>query len=150
METGKEDPDYGVIFGLAFYTNERFCFKLKPVLLISKKFEYGLCRKLNDNSQGYIECRINRTSYRIVSKDGGLFESCLCDLQLPLDSFVRLLEIEVGVEVNTEACTIRFLVNGEQKHDGDIAIPLTREELKSDTWFSVKLFAPGDCVCIID
>lgn len=36
---------------------------------------------------------------------------------------------EFGVEVNTVNRTIRFLISGEQVHDGDIAIPWTRADL---------------------
>lgn len=56
---------------------------------------------------------------------------------------------EFEMEVNTIFRTIRFLICGEQVHDGDIAIPWTRADL-DDMVFCVWLYKTGDCVRIID
>ena len=54
-----------------------------------------------------------------------------------------------AVELNTVARTIRFFVNGEQMHDGDVAIPWTEDVLR-EMFFFVRLFERGDCVRIVD
>lgn len=147
MESADEEPAYGVTHYLGSYTSEQLCFKIKPVLLNSNRIEYGINKHMDGKNVCGIACIINKTNYTIISNIG-INAKSLYELQLPED--FRFVGSEFAVEVNTESRTIRFFLNGEQKHDGDIAIHLTREQLKAKSWFHVSLFAPGDCVRIID
>lgn len=149
LHTSKNTKELYVITHLfSSYKNDHFCFKFKPLFWNNQRIEYGICNKRDDIAE-YVKlnCNINMPNYKIICKENGT-ENVLHDLQLPaVDS--QVLNSELALDVNIDLCTTRFFVNGDQKHDVDVPIPLTRAQLK-DAFFFVKLFAPGDCVRIIE
>ena len=109
--------------------------------------QFGLVYNYTNNQPVvFVVCTINKsTSLITCEKDDKKTLSKVFKLPINLDD----ANAEYCVEVSRESRTIRFLMNGEQLHDGDIPIPLSKEQL-NNSCFTVCLFAPGDCVRICD
>ena len=111
--------------------------------------QFGLAYKyINTQPVVFVFCTVTKSTLTPLitcEKDGT--ETLSKDLILPVN--LDDVNAEYFMEVSRESRTIRFLMNGEQLHDGDIPIPLSMEQL-NNSWFSVCLFAPGDCVRICD
>ena len=147
MKKVNEPNAYGRTQHLSTFTSESLSLKFKLVHFNSERIQFGLGYKyINTQPVVKIFCKINKsTSFITCEKDGTKILSKDLKLLVNLDD----VNAEYCVEVSRKSRTIRFLLNGEQLHYGDIPIPLSMEQL-NNSWFSVCLFAPGDCVRICD
>ena len=59
-----------------------------------------------------------------------------------------LKDLEYEVEMNTATETMRFLIDGRQKHDSDI--PIKEHLLSEMCFFVIIIHNPGDCPRIVD
>ena len=146
MKKVNEPNAYGRTQNLSTSTLELLSLKFKPLHFNSEKMQFGLAYNYISQPVVEIVCTINKSnSFITCEKDGT--KNLSKDLKFPVN--LNDVNAKYCVEVSRKSRTIRFLMNGEQLHDGDIPIPLSKEQL-NNSWFSVCLFAPGDCVRICD
>ena len=143
---------FGATLLFGSYASDQLSLKFKSVHLNSERIEYGLFHepkipKENKNAAKLrLACRIRKPRYAITCHDRGT-DNISHELQVPAD--LDLLNAVFAVEANLVSRTLRFLLNGQQLHDGDLPIPLSRVQLNESVFF-VSLFAPGDCFRIVD
>ena len=147
MKNVNEPFAYCITQNLSGFTSESLSLKIKPVHFNSAKMQFGLDYNYqNTQPVVLLHCTINKPTSVITCKNNGT-KTLSKYIQLPVN--LDDVNAEYCAEVNRELRTIRFLMNGEQLHDGDIPIPLSMEQL-NNSYFNVHLFAPGDCMHISD
>ena len=148
MKTANEPLAIGMTQRLSASTSEPLSMKFKPVHMNSAEMKFGLTySRQNREQQVFLDCAISKSTSLITCDNDGRITTLSKDVKLTVN--LDDVNAEYCVEVSRETRTLRFLVNGEQLHDGDIPIPLSKNQING-SWFSVSLFSPGDCVRISD
>ena len=133
-------------FGLNMSDSMRFRLQLHS---ISNRFEFGIYRarksQLNKPNLALSLQVIGQTTQ--VNVEEGDTHKFLAARALSDEHPIQ----NTAVELNAVARTIRFFINGEQMHDGDVPIPIAwTEDVLREMFFFVRLFERGDCVRIVD
>ena len=133
-------------FGLQLSSSMRLKLQLHA---ISSRFEFGIYRarsKSQLKSNLALSLQVIGQAAKVNVEEGEAHKY----LEARDVSVERPIE-HTAVELNAVARTIRFFVDGEQVHDGDVPIPSTwTEEVLREMFFFVRLFERGDCVRIVD
>lgn len=144
----EESTSFGMSRILRSNKKQLLSINFKAIHLKCPRVEFGIFNYKNDKpnkSKLCISLFFERQSTTITFYED-ISERVYAERTLP---HVPAALPEFGMEVNRASRTIRFLLCGEQVHDGDIAIPWTAADLDTMA-FTVWLFEPGDCVRIID
>ena len=123
-------------------------FKLQLVL-VSHAFHLGIFRVADaqKNKQQLalsLQLKLNGPVAKVNVEGGPIDKEIYPSQNLPAGPLNNAV-----VEVDTVARTIRFLINDQQMHDGDIPIQWNADVLQ-EMFFFVRLFERGDCVRIVD
>lgn len=141
---------FGLTSKLCINKKQLISIKFQGIHVKLPRIEVGISREEDGNQYKAFLCvslLVERQSVSIKFY-GNKTEKVLSKQAFPFPKKPSALP-EFGVEVNTVFRTIRFLISGEQVHDGDLPIPWASDIIE-DMKFFVQLFDPGDCVRIID
>lgn len=147
MKIVKEFSSFGSTRKLGENQSHLITFNFKAIQLKSPNIDFGIIRQGSterNKTQLFISLLLEGLSATVnISEDK-------TEKKFSTRNLTNLPVLpEFKIEVNSVSRTIRFLLSGEQLHDGDIPIPWNHDILDEMAFF-VGLFEPGDCVCIID